>query len=458
MTNQQNPEPVEPPEQPTVEEQIPQHAKRMRFVGLAMMCILVAALTISTVTELRKSTDAKSPDNPSITGTPQSGQAAPSFEQLAKNAETKTDPTKQPVDQTKQLKECMKHPETCKKPPQVEVKDNATKQVKTVGEIREEFLLAETRRVLEAARTPIGREASKDASKNQSNVANANAAARSASTSAEDKVDPQINAAKEQLAQLNNMFSTLTSGQMPDLTKSGNLMPQAASTTGLPRQSTSPVGESAVVRNKSGTSRTGPAPGEYVIQPGTIITTRLRQDVTSDYPGKWLSTVARDVVDIKTDTVLIPRGTIVIGNATPTRGPNEAIQRRLAMPALFAYRPDGKQIDLSNHQSIDYAGIAALEGDVDYHIAAQMLGIGAYALIGLGPSSALSNDQAMSARDTATAEIASGIRTQAKPVAARYLAVVPTVKLNAGQEIDILITSELYVTPWVTGNDIRFTR
>lgn len=466
MTDPQQPQPVEPPEQPSVTERTPQHDKKMRYVALVMLCLLVAALTISTVTELRKSTGATSTENPSITGTSQTAQPTPTFEQLAKNAPTKTDSATQPVDQTKQLKECVKNPETCKKPPHVDVKDNASKQAKTADEIRAEFFLAETRRVLDAARTPIGRAASK----NQPTVGNANANATSrpdqiTSTPPEDNsVDPQINEAKEQLAQLNKMFANLTSGQVPsitspqDVTKTGNLMPQTTSTTGLPRQPNTSVGESSVIRNKTGTSRTGPAPGEYVIQPGTIIITRLRQDVSSDYPGKWLSTVARDVMDLKTDTVLIPRGTVVIGNAMPTRGPNEAIQRRLAMPALFAYRPDGKQIDLSNQQSMDYAGIAALEGGVDYHIAAQMLGIGAYALIGLGPSSTLSNDQAMSARDTATAEIASGIRTQAKPAAARYLAVVPTVNLAAGQEIGILITSELYVTPWVAGNDIRFTR
>lgn len=115
---------------------------------------------------------------------------------------------------------------------------------------------------------------------------------------------------------------------------------------------------------------------------------------------------------------------------------------------LWAIRPDGKRIDFKRTSSMDAAGVAALQGSVDRHFLAQFLGIGAYAIIGLGPSMSNFGAQPESSRDAFVREATAKSREIGRGFAEKYLNVVPTQRIRAGTPVKIFIEDDIYVTPW----------
>lgn len=209
-----------------------------------------------------------------------------------------------------------------------------------------------------------------------------------------------------------------------------------------------PFGELASNRAARSPANAGPAPGERTIPTGTIISAITDMEMISDYAGNWIALVQRPVYDLELEHILFPAGTKIVGKSIRATGVNEAIQSRMGSIPLWAIRPDGKRIDFKRTAAMDSAGVAALAGDVDRHFLAQFMGVGAYAIIGIAPSTSNMGAAPDTSRDSFVREATAKSRDVGRAFAEKYLNIVPTIKVRAGTPIKIFIEDDIYVTPW----------
>lgn len=225
--------------------------------------------------------------------------------------------------------------------------------------------------------------------------------------------------------------------------------PQAANNQGT-------FGELAKNRVARNPADAGPRPGEKILPTSTIISAIMDTSMMSDYTGSWVALVQRPVYDVELENILLPAGTKIFGKSMRASEVNEAIQARMGSVPLWAIRPDGKRIDFKLTSATDTEGVAALKGTVDRHFLAQFMGIGAYALIGLGPSLSNYGSEPQSSRDAFVREATGRSRDVGRSFAEKYLNIVPTNRIPAGTPIKIILEDDLYVTPWEDINAAHF--
>lgn len=330
----------------------------------------------------------------------------------------------------------------------------AQERQKTEADIAAEFELEERKRVLEAMRGPMGRASTGREASGSQPVAAASPLAQ---------VDQQINAVaanQQGIEQRKRALLERAQGMGIDLPammagKQGNMpvlqtsaMPAASAAGPASPAGQQTFGELGVNRAARDPANSGPKPGEKIIPTGTIVSAVLDMDMVSDYAGNWIALVQRPVYDVELENILIPAGTKIVGKSIRATGPNEFIQNRMGATPLWAIRPDGKRLDWRRTSSMDAAGVAALQGSVDRHFLAQFMGIGAYAIIGLGPSLNNFGAEPETSRDAFVREATGKSREIGRSFAEKYLNVVPTQRVFAGTPVKIFIEDDIYVTPW----------
>jgi type IV secretion system protein VirB10 len=207
-------------------------------------------------------------------------------------------------------------------------------------------------------------------------------------------------------------------------------------------------GELASNRAVRDPSSAGPQPGEKILPTGTIVSALTDMDMMSDYAGNWIAVVQRPVYDTALEYILLPQGTKIVGKSYRATSVNEAIQARMGSTPLWAIRPDGKRIDFKKTGAMDASGIGALRDLVDRHFLAQFFGVGAYALIGLGPSMSNYGAEPNSSRDAFVREATGKSRDIGRSFAEKYLNIVPTIRIRAGTPMKIFIEDDIYIKPW----------
>lgn len=338
--------------------------------------------------------------------------------------------------------------------------DAANAQEKrTPADVEAEFKAEEHKRVLEAMRGPIGRlSAAREAATTeqpaaQSALAQVNQQV-SAVTASQQGIEQRKRALIERAQSMGIDLPAMLAGKtggVPVVQTSAMLgvAQGTANPAGRPAAAGAPTfGELVTNRVERNPANSGPKPGEKILPTGTIVSAVLDMDMISDYTGDWIALVQRPVYDVELENILIPAGTKIVGKSIRATGPNEFIQNRMGAVPLWAIRPDGKRIDFKQTGSMDAAGVAALQGSVDRHFLAQFMGIGAYALIGLGPSMSNFGAEPQSSRDAFVREATGKSREIGRAFAEKYLNVVPTQKIHAGTPVKIFIEDDIYVTPW----------
>lgn len=186
--------------------------------------------------------------------------------------------------------------------------------------------------------------------------------------------------------------------------------------------------------------------GMMKIPTGTIIPAITMMTWNSDFPGTPSKAMLdHDVYDAKRENILLPAGTEFMTKSVSANGINDPIQNRMAYLVGEAILPDGNTIDLTKAAGLDREGMGGVKDQVEYHFLAQALGVAAYAMVSGGTSrsgSGANNDE------TYAGEVGSEMRQQFAPLAQKYLNIVPTKKVRAGQSIRIILQDDVYVKPW----------
>jgi type IV secretory pathway VirB10-like protein len=185
---------------------------------------------------------------------------------------------------------------------------------------------------------------------------------------------------------------------------------------------------------------------ERSLFPGAIIPASLVTELNSESPGPVIAQVTQSIYDSATGRkLLIPQGTRLIGDYKSSARYG---QSRVAIIWSRLIMPNGDEVAL-DEAAIDPSGAAGVSGQVDNHwgdvFGAALLGT----LINIGV--ATTEDPQLTyggvgivSRDPVDAAIADGVQRTASTVTNRVvdrsLAMPPTIRVEAGARISVIVT------------------
>ena len=168
---------------------------------------------------------------------------------------------------------------------------------------------------------------------------------------------------------------------------------------------------------------------------GTVIPAVLETAINSDLPGFVRAVVSRDVRGFDGTTVLIPRGSKLVGQY---RSGVALSQTRAFVVWSRVLTPDGVSIDIGS-PGIDQLGRGGIEGETDTHFFERFGSAILLSVMGAGLN-------ALTERDTNTAIII-GSSQQASQVAAialqKNIDIPVTIKVAQGTPLQVFVTRDL---------------
>jgi type IV secretion system protein VirB10 len=173
---------------------------------------------------------------------------------------------------------------------------------------------------------------------------------------------------------------------------------------------------------------------------GKIVDAIMETAVNSDLPGMVRAVVSHDLYGESGRTILLPRGTRLVGqyNSSIRKG-----QARVFFIWNRAIRPDGIEIVLDSGGT-DPLGRAGINGKVNNHFW-QIFGTSALlSLIGSGAANAgvNTNDQ-LNSISAYREELANSFRDTSAQVLDRYIDIPPTINVKQGTRIKVLVARDL---------------
>jgi type IV secretion system protein VirB10 len=182
----------------------------------------------------------------------------------------------------------------------------------------------------------------------------------------------------------------------------------------------------------------------YVIYEGTTLDTVLMNRLNGDAPGPVKVLVSEPVYSHDRQHVLIPAGTVVLGEAKAIGSPEIGHQSRMAMVFHRMIMPDGYSVDLDQLQGLGQSGAEGAKGKVNNHyfkIFGTSIALGVIAGAGEieegGGMISTNGTQAFATGASAS------ISESAMGALDRFLNIPPTIKVREGQRIKIYFTQDL---------------
>lgn len=184
---------------------------------------------------------------------------------------------------------------------------------------------------------------------------------------------------------------------------------------------------------------------EFELKAGDFIPATLQTGINSDLPSKVIvAIVSENVRDtISGKHILIPQGTRVIGtyDSSVTFG-----QERLLVVWQRLIFPDGKSIGLDNMQGVDLSGKAGITGEIDNHFSTLLKGVVLSSI--MGSAAAIVTDRKNDWRGAAAEGAGEQIVTIGERFADRALSRQPTINIEPGARLNIMVHSDLILEPY----------
>ena len=184
---------------------------------------------------------------------------------------------------------------------------------------------------------------------------------------------------------------------------------------------------------------------EFELKAGDFIPATLQTGINSDLPSKVIvAIVSENVRDtISGRHILIPQGTKVIGtyDSSVTFG-----QERLLVVWQRLIFPDGKSIGLDNMQGVDLSGKAGITGEIDNHFGTLLKGVVLSSI--MGSAGAIVTDRKNDWRGAAAEGAGEQIVTIGDRFADRALSRQPTITIEPGTRLNIMVHSDLILEPY----------
>ncbi len=182
----------------------------------------------------------------------------------------------------------------------------------------------------------------------------------------------------------------------------------------------------------------------FVIYEGLTMDAVLMNRLDGDAAGPVKALVSNPVYSHDRQHVLIPEGTIVLGEARKIGSSGFGQQRRLAVVFHRLLMPDGYSVDLDQFHGLDQIGEEGLKDKVDNHyleIFGTSIALGIIA--GAGEISeggyGVSESGSQAFTNGATASVANSAST----VLDRFLQIPPTITIREGHRLKVYFTQDL---------------
>jgi type IV secretion system protein VirB10 len=186
-------------------------------------------------------------------------------------------------------------------------------------------------------------------------------------------------------------------------------------------------------------------PAGHTLFEGTIIEAVLTNRLEGSFAGPVNCQVTSDVYSHDRQTLLIPRGSRVLGEA---RRVQEQDQQRLAVVFHRLIMPDGYSVDLDRMPGLDQAGATGLKDKVNRHVLSTL---GTSVALGLlagfsmyGTGSAFTADGA----DVYRQGVAGQLGRDSTRILDRQLNRMPSVTIREGTRVRILLAGDISLPAW----------
>lgn len=227
----------------------------------------------------------------------------------------------------------------------------------------------------------------------------------------------------------------------PDQAVSSLIAPQTASDP--PAISSMPAAQSPAQRRPEVNidSATGQP---YVIYEGTTLDTVLMNRLDGDAPGPVKVLVSNPVYSHDRQHVLIPAGTIVLGEARKIGAAGFGQQRRMAVVFHRMIMPDGYSVDLDLFQGLDQAGAGGLKDKVNNHYL-QIFGtsIALGVIAGAGEIEEGGGTISTNGSQAFTTGASASVSQSATTVLDRFIQIPPTITIREGHRVKVYFTQDM---------------
>ena len=191
----------------------------------------------------------------------------------------------------------------------------------------------------------------------------------------------------------------------------------------------------------------------YVLYEGTTVDTVLTNRLDGDAAGPVKVLVSNPIYSHDHQYVIVPDGTVVLGEARKIGAEGFGQQRRMAVVFHRMIMPDGFSVDLDQFHGLDQIGEEGLKDKVNYHYlqvfgtsialgviaGAAQIEQGGGALSGSG-SQAFTNGAAASVSQSATT------------ILDRFVQIPPTITIREGHRVKVYFTQDLLLPAYSNHN------
>ena len=173
-----------------------------------------------------------------------------------------------------------------------------------------------------------------------------------------------------------------------------------------------------------------------LITQGTMIPGVLDTAISSDLPGELKATISRDVWSADATTILIPKGSTLIGEYSSDISLG---QRRVLVAWNRVITTDERSIMIGS-RGVDGLGRAGLTGNVQHHFG---LKFEAAFFISIFSGISSFGNRTLSENDLSTGT--DGFANSGQDAFEEYLSIPPTIWVNQGEHINVFVSRDLYM-------------
>jgi len=182
----------------------------------------------------------------------------------------------------------------------------------------------------------------------------------------------------------------------------------------------------------------------YLVYEGSVLDTVLMNRLDGDASGPVKVLVSNPLYSHDHQRVIIPEGTVVLGEAKKIGSAGFGQQRRIAVVFHRLIMPDGYSVDLDQFHGLDQIGEEGLKDKVNNHYfeifgASIALGViaGAGEITQGGGTISTSGSQAF------TTGTAGSISQSANTILDRFMQIPPTITIREGHRVKIYFTQDM---------------
>ncbi len=205
-----------------------------------------------------------------------------------------------------------------------------------------------------------------------------------------------------------------------------------------------PAGTQAQAEHKPEVNIDSATGRPYVIYEGTTLDTVLMNRLDGDAPGPVKVLVSNPIYSHDRQHVLIPEGTVVLGEAKKIGAAGFGQQRRMAVVFHRMIMPDGYSIDLDQFQGLNQSGAEGLKDKVNNHyfeIFGTSIALGVIA--GASQIEAGGGTITTSGSQAFTTGAASSVSQSATTVLDRFIQIPPTITIREGNRVRVYFMQDL---------------